>query len=192
MLTRHKVIFLVVIVAVNIALALGFYSNTHLDNMLDDVDTAGVVSKLSSAEERASGREQEYERLAEPDESYWTRNWHRFMNWLRDKVPLLHWQSAGLTDEEAVADRIEERIGQRVEKDDLLKASAIIMKKLNDEEILFLYGVGNKENPTRDELQEVRQMLLNKLTPEEIGTLRALGAKYGKELRVLDPSVPLD
>ncbi|NLO22373.1 MAG: hypothetical protein GX119_10320 [Syntrophomonadaceae bacterium] len=191
MLTRHKIIFILVLVAVNLALALGLYANNHLDNF---VDAVGVVGELTSAdEEKVSGEEQKYELVEEADNSYWTNNWHLFSNWLRDKVPLQHWKtSPPVTNEEVVADNIKEQIGQPVENDDFLKASLIILKKLDKDEISFLYEIGNKEKPTREELREVRNMLLNKLTPEEIDTLRAMGSKYGKQLRILDPSVPID
>ena len=72
------------------------------------------------------------------------------------------------------------KIGQPVSKDDLLKGATIIMNKLDEEEIRFIYKVACNEEPTPEEMQEVRRILLSKLSPEDIDTLKALGAKYGK------------
>lgn len=76
-------------------------------------------------------------------------------------------------------------------KKDLIKAGLIILRKFNREEIDFLYQIAAQGSCTPEELQSVRKIILETLTPQEIDTLRELGAKYGKELRFLDSEVEL-
>jgi hypothetical protein len=185
MLSRHKIIFIIAIILVNTALALGLYSNCHMDNMLNEVDTAGVVLAMASRENNM-GQEQEYERLTQGEGSHWNRNWQNFVIWMQDILPFLRVNNIS-SDEALVAERIMAKIGQPVAKDDLLKGATIIMNKLDEEEIRFIYKVACNEEPTPEEMQEVRRILLSKLSPEDIDTLKALGAKYGKKLRILDP-----
>jgi hypothetical protein len=90
-----------------------------------------------------------------------------------------------------IADSVLSKVNKPVEKTDLIKAGMIIMRKLNSQEISFLYRVGNSKKQTHDDLVRTREILLNKLSPEDIGVLRELGKKYGKDLRILDPNVPI-
>ncbi|NLL87264.1 MAG: hypothetical protein GX229_12370 [Syntrophomonadaceae bacterium] len=185
MLSRNKIIFIIAIILVNTALALGLYSNCHMDNMLNEVDTAGVVQAMAYRENNM-GQEQEYERLTQAEGSRWNHNWQNFVIWMQDILPFLR-ENNKSSDEALVAERIMAKIGQPVSKDDLLKGATIIMNKLDEEEIRFIYKVACNEEPTPEEMQEVRRILLSKLSPEDIDTLKALGAKYGKKLRILDP-----
>ena len=94
-------------------------------------------------------------------------------------------------DNTQIVGSVAQKVDKPLDKTDLIKAGFIILRKLNSEEIAFLYRVGNNSEVTREELVKTREMLLSKLSPEDIATLRQLGDKYGKELRILDPSVPI-
>jgi hypothetical protein len=90
-----------------------------------------------------------------------------------------------------IASGVQQQINKPIEKIDLLKAGIIIMRKLSWEETQYLYQSGSKDSHSVDELKETRRILLDKLTPEDVQTLRELGAKYGKTLNILDPNVPI-
>ncbi len=82
---------------------------------------------------------------------------------------------------------VQDKLNRPPAKKDLLKAGLIILRKFNREEIEYLYRVGTRGNCTKEELQRIREIILDTLTPQEIDTLREIGAKYGKELRFLAP-----
>lgn len=90
-----------------------------------------------------------------------------------------------------ISDAVQEKVDQPLEKKDLLRAGLIILRKLDKEEIGYLYRTGTKDSYTREELQHVRKILLGKLTAQEIETLKEIGDKYGKKLRILDADVPI-
>lgn len=91
----------------------------------------------------------------------------------------------------AKVDTIQQELGKPVNMTDLLNASFIILKKLDKNEINFLFGFSN-DTYTKEDLENVRSLLLSKLTADDIKTLRTLGQKYGKKLEILDPSVPIE
>jgi len=90
-----------------------------------------------------------------------------------------------------MAGEVQKKVDRPVEKEDLVRAGLIILRKLNTEEISYLYRVGRQDSCTREELIRSREILLNKLSEDDIRTLRTIGAKYGKPLRILDPNVKL-
>lgn len=85
-----------------------------------------------------------------------------------------------------IAGDVQKKIGKPIEKNDLLKAGLIIIRRLDSDEISFLYQVGRKDSYTQEELQQARKILTTKLSSEDRAVLKALGQKYGKELNVLD------
>ncbi|MEN6324958.1 MAG: hypothetical protein ABFD18_01925 [Syntrophomonas sp.] len=85
-----------------------------------------------------------------------------------------------------IANDVQKKISRPIEKKDLVKAGVIILRKLNSEEINYLYKIGKKDNYSREEYSHARDILLNKLSSEDIDTLRELGMKYGKDLNILD------
>lgn len=86
---------------------------------------------------------------------------------------------------------IQGQIGQPIEKMDILKAGAIILRKLSAKEINFLFSMSNKKS-TKEELKKAREILFSKLDEDELNSLRALGQKYGKPLKILDGNIPID
>lgn len=90
-----------------------------------------------------------------------------------------------------LAAEIEARVQRPVDRKDLLKAGIILMGSLSREELDYVYQVGRKSQPSKEEMLKVREILLTNLSAEDIAALRALGDKYGKNLRILDPSIPI-
>lgn len=88
-----------------------------------------------------------------------------------------------------IANDVQKKISRPIEKKDLVKAGVIILRKLNSEEINYLYKIGKKDNYSREEYLHARDILLNKLSSEDIDTLQELGMKYGKDLNILDPEL---
>jgi hypothetical protein len=81
---------------------------------------------------------------------------------------------------------VEQKLGQPVDKKDLVKAGMIVMRKLTWDEITFLYNAGNKPKQSPEELRQAREILKAKLTAEELATLMELGGKYGQSLKFLN------
>jgi hypothetical protein len=101
--------------------------------------------------------------------------------------PLVNEEGDGAPDNNiTVPEALQDKLDRPLEKKDLIQAGLIILGKLDKEDINFLFQVGNQDSYTKEELLRVRRILLAKLTSKEIHTLKELGAKYGKELRILD------
>ena len=90
-----------------------------------------------------------------------------------------------------LTETLQDKLDHPPDKKDLLKAGLIILRKLDKEEIGYLYQVGARGSCTKEELQHIREILLGALSQQEISTLKEIGAKYGKQLRILDAGVQL-
>lgn len=77
------------------------------------------------------------------------------------------------------------KVNRPVEKEDLIKAGFIVLRRLDSDEISYLYAVGMEDNHSPAEINKVRKILQAKLTPEELEEMQFLGAKYGKNLDFL-------
>ena len=91
-----------------------------------------------------------------------------------------------ITDDDKITETIEKKLDTKVDKKDVAKIAAIILKKLDADEISYLYRVGTKDNPSSAELKKAKRILLNKLDREEIQTIKKVALKYGKDLKTLD------
>ncbi len=80
---------------------------------------------------------------------------------------------------------VQNKVGRPIEKKDLIRAGLIILRRLDMDEISFLYQAGKKDTHSPEEMQQARKILLDKLTSEDINILKELGSKYGKELDFL-------
>lgn len=87
---------------------------------------------------------------------------------------------------EDIAREALEKAGRPVDKKDLIAGGLIILHKLSRSEIQFLYEVARKDTYTREELIKANNILITKLNSEDRAKLKALGLKYGRNLRVLD------
>lgn len=84
-----------------------------------------------------------------------------------------------------IIDSVQNQVTKPIEKTDILKAGMIIMRKLETDEINFLYHVGTKSERTPEEIAQAKEILTSKLTAEERDTLYNMGLKYGKNLTFL-------
>ncbi|MFS0725649.1 hypothetical protein [Paenibacillus sp. 1P07SE] len=79
-----------------------------------------------------------------------------------------------------------------IQSDDALGAAAILLQSgLSFREMYYLMGKSTDTLST-EEKQNIRDMLLAKLRPEEIEALRAITSEYGKNLVILDPDYPIE
>jgi hypothetical protein len=79
-----------------------------------------------------------------------------------------------------------------IETQDALDVAAILLKSgLSLKEIYFLTGQASDQLST-EEKQKIRDLLLAKLTSEEITALRSITQDYGKHLVILDPNYPIE
>ena len=93
-----------------------------------------------------------------------------------------------LDSNENLVNDVQNKVGQPVDKIDLLKASMIIMRKLSAEEISYLSKVAMKDAYSQEDYQQSQEILLNKLSAEDINALKKLGKKYGKDFEILNPN----
>lgn len=79
-----------------------------------------------------------------------------------------------------------------ISKQDMMDAAAILLNSgLSMKEMYYLMGQST-EKLTNEEKQHIRDLLLKKLTQEEISALRNITKKYGKGLNILDPNFPIE
>ncbi|WP_281885392.1 hypothetical protein [Paenibacillus sp. YYML68] len=79
-----------------------------------------------------------------------------------------------------------------IDKQDALDAAAILLQSgLSLRDIYFLIGQSDAKLST-EEKQRIRDILLEKMTNEEIDALRAITRKYGKGLNIADPNYPIE
>ncbi|WJH35564.1 hypothetical protein N6H14_06020 [Paenibacillus sp. CC-CFT747] len=75
---------------------------------------------------------------------------------------------------------------------DALDAAAILSQAgLSMKEMSYLTGKADAGLPV-EEKQRIRDLLLSKLTPEQIHTLRSITEPYGKKLVILDKDYPIE
>ncbi len=208
---RKQTWFIVIGVVLIVLISGGFYVNYQLDHLVAALNRPGWLFVETESEDEALtvGLEEEYEYVDTQPGSKVNRD-HRVpsagsnQDGTGSNAPGETPSSNGDTrsvdarqesppaSNQQVASGVQDKVGKPIEKTDLIKAGLIIIRKLDGEEISYLYRVGNKDSYTKEELKRSREILLGKLTPEDINTLRELGGKYGKTLRVLDASVPIE
>lgn len=101
-------------------------------------------------------------------------------------------KTAGMTSAPVIKDEGDKKVveGYAVDKVDYLKATGVILNKLSKDEIKYLFGRA-KANNSKEELRKIREILLSKLTSEDVRILREIGKRYGKKLNILDPNVEI-
>jgi hypothetical protein len=89
-------------------------------------------------------------------------------------------------------DKAASLVGQDIDGQDALDVAAILLNSgLSLKDIRYLQGNASY-NLTTEEKQHIRDLLLEKLTPEEIELLRSITSKYGKYLVILNPDYPIE
>lgn len=96
----------------------------------------------------------------------------------------------GGTYNDRIISEVAKNLNQPIKKDDILKAGAIIMKKLSPSEIVYLLNFSEGDY-TKEELLTAREILLNKLSLEDIQILQSIARSYGKSLRILDADIEI-
>lgn len=82
--------------------------------------------------------------------------------------------------------------GKPIDGQDALDVAAILMKSgLGVKEIYYLLGKST-DKLSNEEKQKIRDILLGKLTDDEIKALRAITTAYGKTLVILDKNYPIE
>jgi len=182
---RKKRIFITVGILINVMLCLGLYVNYKLDHIVAGLNKPGVTYKDTSSlpDDAANGSS------ADRPGSSATLPSGKTNNSSGTSTQNNSSSSPGKISQPStqdIASGVQQKLGQPVEKKDLIKAGMIIMRKLNWDEITFLYNAGSKAQPSTDELKQAREILKGKLSAEELGTLQALGGKYGQSLNFLN------
>ncbi len=170
--------FIAVGILLNVILCLGIWANYKLDRIVAGLNKPGVlfsdnyVQPGESASSALPGSSAQSGGTASSNTSGTNAS-----------------SSSGQTVQPSTQDiaiGVEQRLGRPIEKKDLLEAGMIIMRKLNWDEITFLYNTGSKSKPSPAEIQQARAILKNKLSSDELTTLKALGDKYGHGLNFLN------
>lgn len=82
--------------------------------------------------------------------------------------------------------------GKKIEMNDAVDAAAILLQSgLSFSEMYSLLGQSDQELSTEGK-QEIRDLLLSKLSKEEIEALRSITSEYGKYLVILDENYPIE
>jgi len=178
---KYKV-FIAVGILLNVILCLGIWANYKLDSIVASLNKPGVLYRDNYVQpgEPASS--------ALPGTSAQSGG-NASSNTSGTIAPSNASSPSGQTIQPSTQDialGVEQKLGRPVEKKDLLEAGMIIMSKLNWDEITFLYNVGSKSKPSSEEIQQARAILKNKLSSDELATLKALGGKYGHGLNFLN------
>ncbi|MEN6463197.1 MAG: hypothetical protein ABFC94_17745 [Syntrophomonas sp.] len=92
---------------------------------------------------------------------------------------------------ETLVTHVQKKIGQPIEKKDLLTAGVILMRKLSAKDISYLSKVAMKDSYSQEDYRESQKILLKRLSPNDVNTLKKLGKKYGSELKILNPNTKL-
>lgn len=170
---RKQWVFVLVGVLIITLLSVGFYVNYQLDHLVASLNKPGLIFVETDQSDTPAPNQQDSSPGSSGNSS------SADTEYLNKATP-----SPGSD----IASDVQLKVNRPIEKKDMLRAGLIILRRLDADEISYLYTVGSKDSYTREELVQVRQILLGKLSSHEIKTLRELGAKYGKSLRILDPN----
>ncbi|PWW08470.1 hypothetical protein DFQ01_101192 [Paenibacillus cellulosilyticus] len=93
---------------------------------------------------------------------------------------------------EGAVDKAASLVGKEIEGQDALDIAAILLNSgLSLRDIRYLQGNATYDLTT-EEKQHIRDLLLEKLTQDEIELLRSITLKYGKNLNILNPDYPIE
>ena len=186
--------FIAIGILLNVILCAGFYANYRLDQVVSSLNRPGVLF----SEAQSGGLENDGQSQGANGSSgsgTWNKSWGDGSGYPIDGVNSPGSGGDGSTgsgdkvtppSNSDIASDVVNKIGRPIEKGDLIKAGLIILRRLNGEEISYLYHVGRKSSFSNEERGQVRKILLSKLNRDDIVTLQALGKKYGRSLSILD------
>lgn len=89
-------------------------------------------------------------------------------------------------------EKASELAGKPIDGQDALDVASILLKSgLSMKEMYYLMGKST-DKLSNEEKQKIRDMLLAKLSEDEIKALRTITYDYGKGLNILDPNFPIE
>lgn len=180
-MSKKVKIFIAAIVVLNLMIGAGIYANHQLDKFIailsnPGTDLSSLLQDLPSNNAGTAPNQDPHQSGSSPSQNEPESEYPGNLPAAPDD---------GSPDQDQVIGDIEKRLGQSVDKKDLVKGAMILLRKLDSEEIRFLYEVGKKERQTQAELRKAREILTTKLNKEDLKVLRELGAKYGRNLNFL-------
>ncbi len=181
---RVEKIFIAAGLAVIVLISCGFYVNYQLDHLVKSLNQPGLLF-ADSTESGIGNQGGSSNSYVSGSSEHSTRTSGQISGSSQDESPGQK-NTSETPSNKSIASGVQSKISKPIEKGDMIKAGLIILRKLNSDEISYLYSVGNKDSHTPEEREKVRAILLTKLNNEDIQTLKSLGDKYGKDLQVLD------
>lgn len=94
-----------------------------------------------------------------------------------------------------VQSKAETLAGQKVAVKDWIKVADILVGKLGMSEIRFLFDSAKDDvflNSSVEELEKVRSILFSKLSAQDLETIRTIGRKYNKDMKIIDPNISVE
>lgn len=187
-MVHKKMVFITIGILLNVLLCLGLYANYKLDYLVAGLNKPGVLYRDKYSE---SGEYANDPSLTIPGASGLSPSGKAQTNTPGTPAYSPNQDSSRPSQisppsKQDLATGVEQKLGRTVEKQDLIDAGIIVLRRLNWDEITFLYNVGSKAQQNPEELQQAREILRGKLSADELDALRAFGGKYGQSLRFLD------
>jgi hypothetical protein len=188
LMRNYKKMFIGLIVLVNLILAVGIYTHYQLNNreMLSNPEmlssNQGDQSPTSeddslSTDSSSPGNYQD-ESQEQTNKSWWKSLLNRLTHSQVDNPP-----QGKTSNPDDMVKLAEKQLGRPVDKADVAQVAAILLKRLDSEELSFIYQQMTKEGkPSSAEIKKAKQILQNKLTPEELELVQEVALKYGKKI----------
>jgi len=171
-------VFVILGTVIILLVVIGFYTNYKMDQIMMSLNRPGVLfsdsQSSSPLDSEANNKGSEPVLSEHPD--------------LGGDNTLQRKQSpsySGKVEQDDIVKAVERRVNTPIDKNDMLKAGLIIIRKLSWSEIEYLYNVGTSNSISSAELKEVHRILRSRLSAEDIQVLQVLGRKYGKNLDFL-------
>ncbi|NLO22685.1 MAG: hypothetical protein GX119_11950 [Syntrophomonadaceae bacterium] len=185
LMRNYKKLFIGVIVLVNILLAVGIYTNYQLNHrgMLSHPEMVSTDhdghQPTGENNTNSPSNLNNSQNIAETEgqQTWWTALLNRF-NHSEAGEP----SAADKPSNEDVIKLAEKQLGQSVDKGDVAKVGAILIKRLNSEELSFIYKMTQESKPSSADIKKAKQILQNKLTSEELQLVHDVALKYGKKI----------
>lgn len=183
---NYKKMFIGLIVLVNILLAIGIYTNYQLNHRgmrsnpeMVSTDNgehqpAGEDSPSSDSNPGSNDMESSESKSKQP---WWSNLLSRLTHSDADNP------AKDNPSNQDMLKLAEKQLGQPVDKSDVAKVAAILIKRLDSEELSFIYEQMTQEGkPSSANIKKAKQILQNKLTSEELELVQDVALKYGKKI----------
>lgn len=175
---RKKRLFITIGILINLLLVAGIYVNYRLDKMVAHLNQPGVFMQEVPVNQEDSPAADSGDKPAGST----VRDDRRST---APALPSPQKKSSQLNGQD-IATGVQSKVNRPIEKKDLISAGLIVVRRLEWQEIDYLYRVGIKDKQSPEEIRQVRHILQSRLSPEEIKELQKMGRKYGRGLTFLD------